>query len=446
MRYTFVCMYCNLLSITDVTTEPLAEDSGSSQEEIYPQSLIAVGVLAGAILIGMGVAKLVDVIHDRQSLRDDASDMSEYTRKLLRARVTISAFKSAVEKDKEKQPINPEESARKLLRVWSARTNLRGKRKDLTKTDGSGNDGDVAKPDAELKGYKPKGDDRVFAISLVAMETGGASTAALAPTSRDKSLLPQLTVISEISEQKDSEAMAEKVEEKEKKSRENSKASENKKEVDEQPKSRKASIATLAQKDPDPLQSSYIGYRGDSDDLMIPVSTDEPPRAKTPVTGLAQKEDSNDDYDFLNNTGNSGDDTARENTSQSTNRSASQITLQRMDTRSSAASEKSHTADLAGVHGANKPSRPGTSKGLVPLSRGASQAVIPTQSPGRSRPPSAATRPRTPGTPRKISSVSPGPDTNRPKTPIRIGERGKSNTTITPGVKKSASTISNTKL
>ena len=396
----------------------------------------------------MAVAKLVDVIHDRQSLRDDASDMSEYTRNLLKARVTISAFKSALDKDKDKESEkrNPEDSARKLFRVWSAKTNVRGKKKEIAgKTGASDDDGNVAKPDAELKGYRSKGNDGVFVISPATMEAGGSSMATLAPTPRDKGMLPQLTVISE---QRDSEAMAERIEEKERRSRENTKLSENN-EAEGKSKNRKSSVATLAEKDPDneiadKLQNSYIGYRGDSDDLMIPVSTDEPPRAKTPIAGLEQKEDSNDYYDFLKDIGNEGDETARENVSQSTNRSCSQITLERMDTRSSVASKKSQSAELAGVHGPGKPSRPGTSKGAMSLSRGVSQAVISTQSLGRSRRTSAAVRPRTPVTPRKLSSVSPGP--TRPKTPAGLGERGKSITTITHGVNKSGSTISNTKL
>ena len=92
------------LSLLDQTTETTVEDSGNDDDgddEIYPQSVIAISVLAGAMLIGHGIAKLVDVIHDRQSLRDDASDMSEYTRKLLKARVTVLAFKSAIDKEKE---------------------------------------------------------------------------------------------------------------------------------------------------------------------------------------------------------------------------------------------------------------------------------------------------------------------------------------------------------
>ena len=387
------------------------------------------------MLIGLGIAKLVDVIHDRQSLRDDASDMSEYTRKLLKARVTVLAFKSAIDKEKEDQKRSPEESAKKALRLWSARATRRKKRRSLTeqKEGSDNNDGDVADPEVELKGFKPKGNNAVFTISPGTLEAGVASGSSMGVTSRDKGLHPQLTVITE---QRDSEAMAEKIEETERKSRENTKMAVENKNSNEQTKSREN---TATDKE-DSLQSSYIGYRGDSEDLMIPVSTDEPPRPKTPVSALKHREDSNDDYDFLTGEGNDSD---RTNQSQSTNRSASQITLERMDTRSSTTSEKPNPNELAGVHGAGKSSRPGTAKGPVPLSRGPSQPVISTQSPGKSRPSSAAVRPKTPGTPRKISSASHSSHvTNRPRTPEKLGERGKSKSTLKHPV-KSGSTLSN---
>ena len=432
--------------LLDQTTETPVKDSGNDDneddDEIYPQSLIAISVLAGAMLLGLGIAKLVDVIHDRQSLRDDASDMSEYTRKVLKARATVLAFKSAIDKDKEDKKRSPEESAKKALRLWSARATRRKRRRSLAEQKESSvkKDGDVADPEVELKGFKPKENDAVFTISPGTLEAGGASGSLLGVTPRDKGLLPQLTVISE---QRDSEAMAEKIEETERKSRENTKVAENKKD-NEKAKSRENTATDVLKEDTekprdkeengDSLQSSYIGYRGESDDLMIPVSTDEPPRPKTPVSALKHREDSNEDYDFLAGEGNDSD---RANHSQSTNRSASQITLERMDTRSSATSEKANPNELAGVHGAGKSSRPGTAKGSVPLSRRPSQPVISTQSPGKSRPSSAAVRPKTPATPRKISSVSP-----RPKSPEKLGERGKSKSTIKPGL-KSGSTLSN---
>ena len=325
------------------------------------------------------------------------------------------------------------------MRLWSARATRRKKRRSLTeqKEGSDNNDGDVADPEVELKGFKPKGNDAVFTISPGTLEAGVASGSSLGVTQRDKGLLPQLTVITE---QRDSEAMAEKIEETERKSRENTKVAAENKNGNEQTKSREN---TATDKE-DSLQSSYIGYRGDSDDLMIPVSTDEPPRPKTPVSALKHREDSNDDYDFLMGEGNDSD---RTNQSQSTNRSASQITLERMDTRSSAMSDKPNSNELAGVHGASKSSRPGTAKGPVPLSRRPSQPVISTQSPGKSRPSSAAVRSKTPGTPRKISSVTPSSHTtNRPKTLEKLGERGKSKSTLKPTVKSGSTLSDSTKL
>ena len=41
----------------------------------YPKSMITIAVLASAIIVGILLAKVVDAFHDRQSIRDDASDI-----------------------------------------------------------------------------------------------------------------------------------------------------------------------------------------------------------------------------------------------------------------------------------------------------------------------------------------------------------------------------------
>ena len=56
----------------------------------FPKSAITVVILAGAVLIGAVTAKLVDLIHDRRSLRDGASDISEYTQNLLKMRFALT--------------------------------------------------------------------------------------------------------------------------------------------------------------------------------------------------------------------------------------------------------------------------------------------------------------------------------------------------------------------
>ena len=141
---------------------------------MYPQSLIALCVLAGAIIIGFAVAKLMDFIHDRKSLKDDGSDMSEYTRKILAQRVTV-LFKNAVQDSEAPRKINPEESAKKMLRLWSAKAGRRARKK---------------KEEAQSNGIEVN-EDKVYSI----MENGGSNSGAApaSPVLRH----PQLDVINE---------------------------------------------------------------------------------------------------------------------------------------------------------------------------------------------------------------------------------------------------------
>ncbi len=88
----FVVLSC--LPLPEMTTESANSTSSSTappesswEQKVYPQALIIVGFFTGAILIGLAIAKVADVIHDHQEARDDVSDISEYTRKTLQVSI-----------------------------------------------------------------------------------------------------------------------------------------------------------------------------------------------------------------------------------------------------------------------------------------------------------------------------------------------------------------------
>ena len=61
---------------------------------------------------------LLHVLNFRRALRDDASDMSEYTRNLLKQKFMI-AFKHKQQEDgDEESKTTPEENAKKFGKVW----------------------------------------------------------------------------------------------------------------------------------------------------------------------------------------------------------------------------------------------------------------------------------------------------------------------------------------
>ncbi len=61
------------------------------------------------------------MVHDRQVMRDDASDMSDYTRNLLRKRFTVLAFKAGKNKEAV-PPTTVEDRAAKMARLWTSKT------------------------------------------------------------------------------------------------------------------------------------------------------------------------------------------------------------------------------------------------------------------------------------------------------------------------------------
>ena len=119
-------MVCYFLSATERPNATQRYDKVDDPQESdteYPQILIGFSVFGAAILIGIVVAKVVDMIHDRQSLRDDASDISEFSRNLLRARFTVLAFK-ATKKEPEEEPVS------KMARLWAGKAAAKASREE----------------------------------------------------------------------------------------------------------------------------------------------------------------------------------------------------------------------------------------------------------------------------------------------------------------------------
>nr|KAG5708038.1 hypothetical protein BaRGS_025176 [Batillaria attramentaria] len=99
-------------------------DSTSNSDTEYQKAIITVGVLAGALIIAVIIAKIVDYCYDHHiAINDNASDISEHTRNLIRARLVVSKLGNLRRNKQQTEPKTdkPEENSRKIIRIWSAR-------------------------------------------------------------------------------------------------------------------------------------------------------------------------------------------------------------------------------------------------------------------------------------------------------------------------------------
>lgn len=62
-------------------------------DDIIPKVIIAIAVIVAAALIGFGLAKLLDYIYDHSQVNDNASDMSENTKQMLKAHLVLQKMK-----------------------------------------------------------------------------------------------------------------------------------------------------------------------------------------------------------------------------------------------------------------------------------------------------------------------------------------------------------------
>ncbi|OWF50147.1 uncharacterized protein LOC110450842 [Mizuhopecten yessoensis] len=104
-----------LLQIIHVQGSNTTSSSGSSgtNYDASTKLIATVCIIIAAIIISVVVAKIADMCYDRHVLRDDASDVSDHTKGLIRARLAIIQMKK---KDKSKK------TSRNLFRIWSAKT------------------------------------------------------------------------------------------------------------------------------------------------------------------------------------------------------------------------------------------------------------------------------------------------------------------------------------
>ncbi|XP_076449277.1 uncharacterized protein LOC143285748 isoform X2 [Babylonia areolata] len=104
----------------------MSDSTSSSGPDNTQKALITLAVLGGCILIALVVAKLVDYCYDHHvAINDDASDISEHTRNLIRSRLTVAAFRGKRKAQVDATATNggQEISAkqRKIIRIWSAK-------------------------------------------------------------------------------------------------------------------------------------------------------------------------------------------------------------------------------------------------------------------------------------------------------------------------------------
>ena len=121
-------------SYTELTTEGATNATNSTtsgivplEDDGIPKAFVAFVILAGAVIIGGILAKIVDVIHDRKSVNDDASDMSDYTRVLLKKRFALLAFKKSKLDGEEGEggKLDAQTMALKLGKKWSLKASQR---------------------------------------------------------------------------------------------------------------------------------------------------------------------------------------------------------------------------------------------------------------------------------------------------------------------------------
>ncbi|XP_033754879.1 uncharacterized protein LOC117337858 [Pecten maximus] len=158
--YSAECIisFWTLLQITHVQGSNTTSSSGSSGAS-YDASIKLIAticIVIAAIIISVVVAKIADMCYDRHVLRDDASDISDHTKGLIRARLAIIQMKK-----KEK----PKKGTMGMLRIWSAKT--KGSNQQPTPNSNASkersvviNVGEAPKANKDVEKYSPKLDNK----------------------------------------------------------------------------------------------------------------------------------------------------------------------------------------------------------------------------------------------------------------------------------------------
>ncbi len=233
------------------TGDDTTEDDDDGEWTVMTKSVISLTGLGICIVLAGLTAKLVDKCHDRISLRDDASDMSEHTRELLKAKYATALFAFTANRyggNDHNARARAFDAAKKFGRVWLVRARMsRRERQKKSEQEASENTDDTEQPENDTT----------------------QETTKVAPYK------PTEETISEISENTEKVPFSTKLKDKQEAAFVS---------IDIEPsKEAKNNIDSVNDNKRDRKQStSYIGYRDVSDDVTIPVrvSSDEMPRPK----------------------------------------------------------------------------------------------------------------------------------------------------------------------
>lgn len=110
-----------------------AAAAAASVNADLPKAVITLGVLGGALVIGLIIAKLADYFYERSSVRDDASDISEHTKELLKTQLELMRMGKNRDRDKAKSETAEEQTARAMT-LWSNKVKAKAKLNPIPET------------------------------------------------------------------------------------------------------------------------------------------------------------------------------------------------------------------------------------------------------------------------------------------------------------------------
>ena len=111
-------------SSTTASSGDNAEIQGSlstyveDENDDVPKAVVTLAGLLIFFVAAFALAKLIDYCHDRRAIRDDASDISDYTKQLLKSQMMMMAFRRGRSKGKK---LKPKEAALKFGKMWRAK-------------------------------------------------------------------------------------------------------------------------------------------------------------------------------------------------------------------------------------------------------------------------------------------------------------------------------------
>ena len=150
------------------------ENDEIKEVEQIPKVVITVAGIVCFVLLGLSISKLVDYCYDRHAISDDASDISDYTKELLKAQLML-AFSRGTKNKK----LTTDELTQKYTKIWrakAARNKARTMKKERTM--------------AEERGTLRPGSSRTRAGSYSKPQRAPAAAAATVTTVNEKTTRP----------------------------------------------------------------------------------------------------------------------------------------------------------------------------------------------------------------------------------------------------------------